>query len=136
MNHNQSLNSDLLWFDLYKRGSKNAMEPAFQEYYRPVFYYANLFLEDDDVAKDIVNQSFDKAWNSRAKIESAKHFNNFLFNVTRDACISHVRKRQTELTTENGFAALFDQAESEAPIDLERIQTELIEKIYGVGSNG
>ena len=136
MNHNQSLNSDLLWFDLYKRGNRKAMERAFHEYYRPVFYYANLFLEDDDAAKDIVNESFHKAWNSRAKIESAKHFNNFLFNVTRDACISYVRKRQTELITEKGFAALFDQAESEAPIDLERIQTELIEKIYGVGSNG
>ncbi len=82
------------WFDLFKRGDQQAFRHAFDTYYKPVTYFALKILNDDFYAEDIVSESFRKAWDARSKFATERHLENFLYLVTRNACISHLRSER------------------------------------------
>jgi RNA polymerase sigma-70 factor (family 1) len=118
------------WFYLYREGDKNAFEKVFDLYYRSIVYYALKILHEDSYAEDIVSESFRKAWENRKKMETPRHLENFLYFVTRNACISYLRSDRTIQTTEKEWGRMTDLEEEDNVLDLERVQSELIQKIY------
>jgi RNA polymerase sigma-70 factor (family 1) len=118
------------WFHLYKEGDKNAFAKAFDLHYRAIMYYALKILHDDSYAEDIVSESFNKAWDNRPKVETPKHLENFLYLVTRNACISYLRTGKVIQTTEKEWSRIADVEDEGNPIDLEKVQAELIQRIH------
>lgn len=117
------------WFHLYREGDKNAFEKVFDLYYRSIVYYALKILHEDSYAEDIVIESFKKAWDHRERMETPRHLENFLYFVTRNACISYLRSDRVAQSTEKEWSRISDDEEKAIPLDLERLQTELIEMI-------
>ena len=117
------------WFRLYRKGDQNAFEKVFGLYYRSIVYYASKILHEDSYAEDIVSESFRKAWDNRYRMETPRHLENFLYFVTRNACISYLRADRVIQSTEKEWGRMTDVEEGNA-LDLERIQTELIQKIH------
>lgn len=118
------------WFHLYREGDKNAFEKVFDLYYRSIVYYATKILHEDSYAEDIVSESFKKAWDHREKMETPRHLENFLYFVTRNACISYLRSDRTMQSTEKEWGRMADVEEEDNVLDLERVQSELIQRIY------
>jgi RNA polymerase sigma-70 factor (ECF subfamily) len=119
------------WFHLFRRGDENAFKEVFEKYYRPVCYYALKILHEDSYAEDITSEAFRKAWENRDKFETPKHLENFLYLVARNSCISYLRSDKVVETTKHEWTKIFTEEESEdTPIDLERVQTRLLEAIY------
>ena len=118
------------WFHLYREGVENAFEKVFDLYYRSIVYYATKILHEDSYAEDIVSESFRKAWDNRQRMETPRHLENFLYFVTRNACISYLRSDRVIQTTEKEWGRMADADEEGHPIDLERVQAELIQKIH------
>jgi len=118
------------WFHLYRQGDKNAFEKVFALYYRPIVYYAQKILRDETEAEDIVSESFRKAWDYRDRMETPRHLENFLYFVTRNGCISHLRADRALLTAEQEWGRMADFKDEDDVLDLERVQTELIERIH------
>lgn len=119
------------WFLLFKEGEEHAFRQVFDKYYRPVSYFALKILNDDLYADDIVSETFRKAWDARLKFATARHLENFLYLVTRNRCISHLRSIRVMQSTDVEWAKLSDdERPGETPLDLERVQTRLIEAIY------
>jgi len=119
------------WFHLIQQGDKNAFRKVFDLYYRPVVYFACKILQDDSYAEDIVIESFRKAWDARERFETPRHLENFLYIVTRNACISHLRSDRVIQNTETEWTRIsMDEEEEGSPLDLERVQTELITLVY------
>jgi DNA-directed RNA polymerase specialized sigma24 family protein len=56
------------WFHLFRQGDKNAFKNVFDLHYRSIVYFARKILHQDSYAKDIVNESFNKAWDNRDKL--------------------------------------------------------------------
>jgi RNA polymerase sigma factor (sigma-70 family) len=106
------------WFLLFKEGKEHAFRQVFDQYYRSVSYFALKILQDDPYAEDIVSETFNKAWNARAKFKTARHLENFLYLVTRNGCISYLRS--TQLT----------QDPEATPLDLEQVQARLMTIIF------
>jgi RNA polymerase sigma-70 factor (family 1) len=117
------------WFHLYREGDKNAFEKVFDLYYRSIVYYALKILHEDSYAEDIVSESFRKAWDHRQRMETPRHLENFLYFVTRNACISYLRSDRVAQSTEKEWSRISDGEEESNPLDLERLQTELIQVI-------
>jgi len=117
------------WFHLYREGDKNAFEKVFDLYYRSIVYYALKILHEDSYAEDIVSESFRKAWEHRERMETPRHLENFLYFVTRNACISYLRSDRVIQSTEKEWSRISDDEERGNPVDLERLQTELIQVI-------
>jgi RNA polymerase sigma-70 factor (ECF subfamily) len=119
------------WFFLFKEGDKNAFRQAFELHYRSILYFASSILQQDSYAEDLVSDTFRKAWENRKNFETTRHLENFLFFVTRNACISYLRTGRTIHNTEQEWVRLTGEKEEEdAAIDLERVQTRLIESLH------
>jgi len=117
------------WFHLYREGDKNAFEKVFDLYYRSIVYYALKILHEDSYAEDIVSESFRKAWDNRERMATPRHLENFLYFVTRNACISYLRSDRVTQSTEKEWSRISDGEEGGSSLDLERVQTELIQVI-------
>lgn len=118
------------WFHLFRQGDQNAFEKVFDLHYRSIVYYALRILHEDSYAEDIVSETFRKAWDNRARMETPRHLENFLYFVTRNACISYLRSDRTNQTTEKEWGRMTDMEEEDNVLDLERVQVELIQKIH------
>ena len=118
------------WFHLYRQGDQNAFEKVFDLYYRSIVYYASKILHEDSYAEDIVSESFRKAWDNRSRIETPRHLENFLYFVTRNACISYMRSDRVTQSTEKEWGRMTGGEEEGDALDLERVQTELIQRIH------
>lgn len=118
------------WFLHFREGNANAFRQVFDKYYRPVSYFAQKILRDDGFAEDIVSETFRKAWDNRDKFATSRHLENFLYLVTRNGCISHLRSGRVLQSTAQEWIRLAGENESASPIDLERVQTRIIDVIY------
>jgi len=119
------------WFHLFKKGEEHAFRQVFEKYYRPVSYFALKILNDDLYAEDIVSETFNKAWQARAKFATARHLENFLYLVTRNSCISYLRSERVSRKTNVEWVNLAASGiEDETQLDLERVQVELLETIF------
>ena len=118
------------WFLLFRDGDKNAFRLVFEKYYRPISYFAAKILRDDAYAEDIVSETFHKAWNRRKQFATPRHLENFLYLVTRNGCISQLRSGRVIQGTAKEWQRMAGEEESAEPIDLERVQTRLIEAIF------
>ena len=119
------------WFPLFQAGDRNAFRQVFDRYYRPISYFARKILRDDAYAEDIVSETFRKAWDNRERFATSRHLENFLYLVTRNGCISHLRSGRADLSTAHEWVRMSEDNESEmSAIDLERAQTRIIEAIF------
>ena len=119
------------WFLPFQRGEESAFRQVFDRYYRPVAYFALKILNDDLYAEDIVSETFNKAWNARTKFKTAKHLENFLYLVTRNGCISHLRSAQATHAKDREWVKMASEENvAESPIDLEQVQARLMEVIF------
>jgi len=120
------------WFALFQEGEEQAFRQVFDKYYRPVSYFALKILNDDLYAEDIVSETFRKAWDARKKFATARHLENFLYLVTRNGCISHLRSVRVVQSTDEEWVKLAaeERPDDETPLDLERVQMRLIETIF------
>jgi len=119
------------WFTEFREGETEAFRHVFDKYYRPVSYFAQKILNDDLYAEDIVSETFRKAWDARKKFATPRHLENFLYLVTRNGCISHLRSERVAQTTDKEWTRLSgDEPEPGLPLDLERVQARLIEMMF------
>jgi RNA polymerase sigma factor (sigma-70 family) len=119
------------WFFLFKEGDKNAFRQVFELHYRSILYFASSILQQDSYAEDLVSDTFQKAWENRKNFETARHLENFLFLVTRNACISYLRVGKTIHSSEQEWARLTGGMEDvPSAIDLERVQARVIELLH------
>jgi RNA polymerase sigma-70 factor (ECF subfamily) len=119
------------WFPLFKEGDERSFRKVFDLYYRSILYYALKILQEDTYAEDVVSESFRKAWEYRQRFETLRHLENFLYLVTRNACISYLRSDRVVESTEQEWSRIStNKEELQAPVDLERAQTELLALVY------
>lgn len=118
------------WFRDFQEGKEQAYRQVFERYYRAISYFTRKILIDDLYAEDIVSETFWKAWDARKKFETQRHLENFLYLVTRNSCITHLRGLRVAQATDQEWVRLADEIEAAPALDLERVQTRLMEMIY------
>ncbi|HLZ88870.1 MAG TPA: sigma-70 family RNA polymerase sigma factor [Puia sp.] len=119
------------WFLLFREGDREAFRLVFDKYYRSISYFASKILRDDGFAEDVVSETFRKAWDRRDKFATPRHLENFLYLVTRNGCISYLRSdRVIQSTAQEWVRIAGDKEAGESSLDLERVQTKLLEVIF------
>jgi RNA polymerase sigma-70 factor (family 1) len=80
-------------------GDERAFAEVYRTYFDPIYYYARRFLDNDQDAEDVASTVFQKLWAHRSDpFESTTHLKAFLYAITRNDCINHIKllKRRTE----------------------------------------
>lgn len=66
-------------------------EMAYKQYFTMLVGFAFQYVEDQDVAQDIVQEVFGNIWNQSDKIEIRTSLKSYLFGAVRNACFNHLR---------------------------------------------
>ena len=83
-----STNEDLL--ESIKQNDHAAFEYLFKRFYPRLLGYAIRFVQDEDVAKDILQECFMNFWEKR-QLLSAVSISSLLFLMVRNACLNYVK---------------------------------------------
>ncbi|WP_256012255.1 RNA polymerase sigma factor [Desertivirga xinjiangensis] len=93
--------SDIGLLTLMREGDHRAFRVFFDKYWEKLFASVYSSLQDEDEAKDIVQDIFIQVWNSRDTIYLENSFEPFLFKSARNQVISLYRKKQVKLNKED-----------------------------------
>ena len=72
------------------------LEELFKENYNSLYYHAYSFINDQELAKDIVNDVFEEVWKKRDKIDISYSPKSFLYSMVKNKCINHLRHQEVE----------------------------------------
>jgi RNA polymerase sigma-70 factor (ECF subfamily) len=76
--------------------NKINFEQLFKDHYNSLYYFAYSIVNDNELAKDLVNDSFEEIWNRRKKLDISYSLKSFLYRVVRNKCLNHLKKQEVE----------------------------------------
>jgi len=79
-----------------KLGDKQAFELLFRKYYVRLCGFANKFLDDPDLATDIVQEVFIKIWEGRVDLDSEDSVKSYIFKITQNLSLNKLRRSRIE----------------------------------------
>lgn len=75
---------------------KQAFEQIFRENYTRLYYHALSFLNDQEGAKDVVNDVFELLWMRYDQLELSTSVTPLLYTLVRNACVDHLRRLKVQ----------------------------------------
>ena len=79
-----------------REGDKQAYAQLFQEQYKGLVSYANKFVMDTEVARDLVQDVFIYIWEKRQKISIESSITSYLYRAVHNISINHLKKESTK----------------------------------------
>lgn len=112
----------------FKRGNHEAFNYLFRLHYRPLVYYGNQLVSDEQEAEDIVVDTFVKLLRKRTDFDNLKDIKAFLFISVRNACYDYLRYMQRHETSHQELFYL--AGKQEIMDDNEMIKAKVLQEIY------
>lgn len=88
---------------------KKIYERLFAEYYSPLCLFANKYMEDLNLAKDLVQDVFVKLWEKDIQITKEETIKSYLYVSVRNICLNHLRQKPKEEERISEYTDLDDQ---------------------------
>ncbi len=79
------------------KGDPSVLRGIIALYFPILCKFAEKFLPDSSLAKDVSQETFIKLWNSRQSFDSLNALKGFLFVTTRNGCLNLIRGREREV---------------------------------------
>lgn len=76
--------------ELLKKGDQKAFTVIFDRFYGLLFVHASKLLRDQDGAKDVVQELFEKLWNQRETISFEHSLSGYLYSSVRNRIINRI----------------------------------------------
>lgn len=83
-------------------GNEMAYTYFVEKYWRKVLQHALSFVKAYPVAEELTQDIFIQIWQKREKLSEVKSFDNYLFIVSRNLIITHIRKKLIETESFKG----------------------------------
>jgi len=78
-------------------GDKVAFSDLFKQYYESLYRFAFRFVNDAQLAENIVQEVFVKIWINRAKYQIESNIKSFLFTAVRNQCLNELRQQKRNI---------------------------------------
>ena len=87
---------DLYYIDAIKKGNVQAFSFLVEKYQKMVYTLALKLMKKPEVAEEMAQDTFIKAFQKLDSYEGKSKFSTWLYSITYNACISELRKRRIE----------------------------------------
>lgn len=124
---NRIENDEQLITDL-NTGDKRAFEAIFHRFYTPLCFFANRFVEDEEAARDIVQEIFMWLYEKKVTFDSLLGVKSYLYSGVHNKSINHLEKKRSQSRIREKIKAGLSEAMEEA--DEYLIETEVFEMIF------
>lgn len=81
--------------------TRREFELHFKALYLPLGMYALRIVEDAEVAEDMVQEAFMKAWMAVESNNRIDSFRSYMYQIVRNECISHLRRQREMISLDN-----------------------------------
>ena len=85
-----------------KGGDDAAFRSLFDHFYPSLCLFALKYVEDQQAAEDIVQDTFIKYWDKHADFDHAYKIKSYLYLVTRNSCLNYLRDRKKMANIQEG----------------------------------
>jgi len=85
------------------RGEELAFSELFYAYYKQIGEFVQLLTHSEEATVEIVQDVFAKIWVDRASLPTIRRFDSYLFVLTRNHTLNHLRKLAAERRRENEY---------------------------------
>lgn len=113
---------------LLKAGDEGAFNQVYQQYKRPLCYFAWQMIRNRESAEEVTADSFVKLWSAREHMKTADGVKAFLYITTKNACLDYQksRKNRTHFDYDAAETLLSNEPDSYARM----VEAELLQSVY------
>jgi RNA polymerase sigma-70 factor (ECF subfamily) len=79
-----------------KNGDISSFEIIYKSHYHRIFHFALQYLHDKETCSNIIQDVFASLWDKREKLDDDTNLNAWLFTVTKNKCLKHIRDLKTD----------------------------------------
>ena len=72
-------------------GDSLEFEIVYKQYYSMLVGFSFQYVDDGDIAEDVVQDVFSNLWNQSDRIEVKTNVKSYLFGAVRNACLNHLK---------------------------------------------
>ena len=110
---------DIAIIQMILQGQQSAYATLVMRYEQYVFTIAMRFVNNREVAEELAQDVFVKAYRYLADFKGNSKFSTWLYTIVNTTCLSHIRKKKDEtlLLEEEKMIALSDSSYGEKPFD-------------------
>lgn len=76
---------------LLKDGNTEVFESIYNKFYSSLFVYAREYAGSEEVAKELVQDTFLKLWEVKATLKDDTHLSSYLYRITRNNCLNYLK---------------------------------------------
>lgn len=109
------------------QGEEGAFNTLFQQYFKPLCFFARSFVDDIEPAKDIVQEVLYKLWDRRDNFTTLDNIKAFLYISVRNACINYLKAEQRRSVRHQEVVR--QEENEEGFVEMLAIKEELLQKI-------
>lgn len=84
-----------------REGDEKAFERIYSAYYPKVLFYARHYLMDIEASKEVAQDVFLTVWQKREELDPSLDLQPYILTITRNRCLSVLRKRLVERNYQN-----------------------------------
>ena len=77
-----------------KKGNRDSFKEFFEDYYPILCVFASKYVKDEELCKDIAQETLLGYWEKRADFEDIYKVKGFLYMVARNRCLNHLKREQ------------------------------------------
>ena len=81
--------------DLLRKGSQPEFEKVYSEFFDVLYALGVQYTSDGAIAESLVQDVFLKLWEVRESLLPNTNIRNFLFTLTKNSCLNHLRNQKT-----------------------------------------
>ena len=100
MDYREKSDPDLV--GLCKRGDERAAAELLRRFERPVFSLIYRMVRDRELAEDLAQEAFVRAFNNLGRYDPSFKFSSWLFKVAYNLTIDHLRKKRLDTVSIHG----------------------------------
>jgi len=95
-----SINNSFFLHQL-KKGKESAYETLFNLYFDKLHYFSKHYINNDEDAKEIVQNAFYKLWKKRSKLATDININAYLFSMVKNECLDYLKHQKVKKQYKN-----------------------------------
>ncbi len=106
--------------------NEKTFKALYIEFYRPLFFYANKYVGDEEASDDIVQEVFIRLWN-KYRNETINSIRSFLYSSVKNECLNYLKKEAVKESYVQRI--LSNLAEDEMVYSIQLYEEELFRQI-------
>ncbi len=113
---------------MIRSGDHASFQKIFEEYYSPLTVFAQKFVSDHDLAREVVQDMFVNLYEKRTLLSIQTSLKSYLYQSVRNGCLNVLKKEKTHLLHHEEIKAMSPDAKADWTDKM--IETELENLIY------